>query len=428
MKKKYLIAFVTALMCLISSVGITASAAAETGVYTDTQRNYALKFNTKDDGTAEITGFEAAPTSAVDLVIPQKVTLNGIEYTVTSIASYAFGVQSGNVQTVKTVNFPDTVTAIGSYAFNRQIKLEHISTGSGDYGTFPSSLSTMGDSAFGNNNALADDIVLPDSLTKINNDVFTNAHALKSIKLGNTVTSIGSTAFYNARTVETLELPSTVTALNMNAFNRMSKLKELKINSNIENLTLTASAEGINGWNYQRSGTNDGGNLGGGVRLDNSTAGYTVFVFNDISVLKSFAEKCCGEGGFKDDENKKYFVNNNFKYNGTDEFTATAEGVSFSCKGINAAYDAAGSDGSKIKLATAVTGLDAAAEAEYEIDFTNGVTDSAANTYCVVKIAPAVKNDNVTEGAFANDNYLAKFKTGTAMTGLATGHFSDAKA
>lgn len=418
MKRKYLIAFVTALMCLVSSVGITAVADEATGEYTDTERNYSLTFTVKDGGTAEITGFKTAPSSAVDLVIPEKVTLDGNEYTVTSVASSAFGVQSGNVKTVKTVNFPDTITSIGSSAFNRQVELDHISTGSGAYGTFPSMLSDMGASAFGNNNALADDIVLPDSLTMINNDVFTNAHALKSIKLGSNVTAIGASAFYNARTVETLELPSTLTTLNMNAFNRMSKLKELKINGNIENLTLTASNEGINGWNYQRTDTGDGGNIGGAVRTDTSTAGYTVFVFNDISALKSFAKKCCGDGGFKDEASKKYFVSNNFKYSEADKFTADANGVSFLCNGVSAAYDADGADGQKIKLATEVDGLAAEASAEYVIDFTNGVTDSDSNTYCVTKIAAAAENGNVTGGAFANDNYLTKLKTGTAMTEL----------
>ena len=54
-----------------------------------------------------------------NVVIPEKVTFNGVEYTVTSIKEKAFGSQNakGGNATVKYVSIPSTVTSVGTYAF-----------------------------------------------------------------------------------------------------------------------------------------------------------------------------------------------------------------------------------------------------------------------------------------------------------------------
>ena len=71
-----------------------------------------------------------------DLVIPQTVTENSVEYSVTSIGSYAFRGCSG----LKTVTIPNFVTSIGSSAFYNCSGLKTV--------TIPNSVTSIGSSAF----------------------------------------------------------------------------------------------------------------------------------------------------------------------------------------------------------------------------------------------------------------------------------------
>ena len=72
----------------------------------------------KDDNTASVT-YTLNNSSAYsgDVVIPESITVDNIEYAVTSIGSYAFSYCSG----LTSVTIPNSVTSIGNYAFNKCI-------------------------------------------------------------------------------------------------------------------------------------------------------------------------------------------------------------------------------------------------------------------------------------------------------------------
>ena len=65
-----------------------------------------------DDGTVELTGFSTTATAA-DVVIPSTVTLNGKDYSVTSIGIYAFH----NCAALKSVQTKAPIKSIGDGAF-----------------------------------------------------------------------------------------------------------------------------------------------------------------------------------------------------------------------------------------------------------------------------------------------------------------------
>lgn len=414
MKKKNFITGIAVLLCMTLMLATTAFAAAgETGVYNAGEYN--LTFTVNADGqTASITGFETQPESAVALVIPEKVALNGVDYTVTEIADNAFNDTTNAKDNISSVDFPATITTIGEYAFQRQINITTFTVNGANPGVLPERLTRLGKYAFFGTDKLDVDLVFPNSLKVIEEEIFHGDMVIKSVKLGNAVESIAKNAFYNLRAVTELELPATLKTLDLTAFNRMAYLDTLTVKST-EPIELSISyqnSEGIYGWDCTRTGTNQGGNIGGAVTRT-GTVGYTNFVFDDLDVLKAFANECCvNANGFNSEDNKKYFIGNNFKYSGASTFTADK----YSCEGIGIEYEGTETVGETttavIKIATTVTGLASAAAEPYEIDFTNGITDADGNTYFVSKIDNGV--DNV--GAFEGDTYLTKVKTGSAMT------------
>ena len=125
----------------------------------------------------------------LDIVIPEKVTYNGVEYSVTSIGSYAFfecdffSFIMGN-----------SVTSIESYAFYDCTLFSF---------TMGNSVTSIESYAFENCSG-SFSITIPNSVTSIESYAFENCRGLTSITIPNSVTSIGELAFYNCYSLDTL--------------------------------------------------------------------------------------------------------------------------------------------------------------------------------------------------------------------------------
>ena len=131
-----------------------------------------------------------------DVVIPETVTYNGNNYTVTSIGDRAFV----DCAELTTVTIPETVTTISSNAFINCSGLSNI--------TIPNSVTTIGDKAFYCCTGLTS-VSIPNSVTTIGTSAFNGCH-LVSIILGKSVSSIGASAIAWADYVTSLsEVPPT---------------------------------------------------------------------------------------------------------------------------------------------------------------------------------------------------------------------------
>ena len=109
-----------------------------------------------------------------DIVIPDMVTYNNRELTVTQIDSKAFYMHK-NVTSVKIGN---SVTVIGSMAFAYCSSLATVEIGS--------SVKTIEASAFSNCDALVS-VSIPNSVVEIQGGVFSSCGALKKITIPNSV-------------------------------------------------------------------------------------------------------------------------------------------------------------------------------------------------------------------------------------------------
>lgn len=98
-----------------------------------------------------------------DITIPQTVTYNGNNYTVTAIDEYAF-YSDEKESLVTSVTIPKTVTKINNCAFCGCSKITNL--------------------------------ILPDGLISIGNSTFSGCTGLTSLDLPNSVSEIGSSAFY----------------------------------------------------------------------------------------------------------------------------------------------------------------------------------------------------------------------------------------
>lgn len=159
----------------------------------------------KNDGTAEITGYDDKQKRAV--TIPDR--LNG--HKVTSIGVRAFwkcGSMTG-------VTIPFGVTSIGKDAFWHCSGLTSVA--------IPSSVTSIGDYAFLNCTGLTN-VTIPPSITSIGEGAFAGCIGLISVTVLSRAASIGACAFYGCSSLSIVTIPSSVTHIGGRAFQGCSKL------------------------------------------------------------------------------------------------------------------------------------------------------------------------------------------------------------
>ena len=137
-----------------------------------------------------------------EVVIPERVTHNGVTYTVTAIGNNAFRMCKG----LTSISMPNTIRTIGSYAFHYCEGLTEV--------VIPNSVTTIKNNAFWLCLNLRE-AVIPNSVTTVGSMAFRNCTEMTRVVIGKNVTSIGSTSFVycpNITEVTCLaEVPPTLT-------------------------------------------------------------------------------------------------------------------------------------------------------------------------------------------------------------------------
>ena len=149
----------------------------------------------EDKRQVEVSGYKGEiPSGTLD--IPATVTINGTEYSVTSIGEKAFE----NCDNLQSVTIPNSVTNIGNNAFFNCSNLQSVT--------------------------------IPNSVTSIKDGAFYYCSNLQSITIPESVTSIGYYAFADCSNLQSVTIPNSVTSIGNNAFSECSCLQSVTINGN----------------------------------------------------------------------------------------------------------------------------------------------------------------------------------------------------
>lgn len=191
-----------------------------------------------------------------DIVIPESVVYDRVEYSVTSIGDSAFEYCEG----LTSVEIPNSVTSIGERAFANCGGLTSIE--------IPNSVTSIGRKAFqscydltrivveeGNSvydsrencNAIIEtetnklisgckNSFIPNTVTSIGDSAFSRCEGLRSIEIPNSVTSIGDWAFNGCEDLISIEIPNSVTSIGSSAFAFCRGLRIITIPASIKSV------------------------------------------------------------------------------------------------------------------------------------------------------------------------------------------------
>ncbi len=226
--------------------------------------------------------------------IPETVSYNGVNCSVTSIGSYAFS----ECSRLTSVTIGNSVTSIEEGAFNdcpglTSVTIPNSVTNTGDYAfrdcsgltsvTIGNSVTSIGDMAFYNcsglkkvivpdiaawcriefNGALSNplyyakhlycdetteitNLIIPNSVTSIGDWAFGRCSGLTSVTIPNSVTSIGEYAFYYCSGLTSVTIPNSVTSIGNHAFYGCSGLTSVTIGNSVTSIG-TAALYGCSG-------------------------------------------------------------------------------------------------------------------------------------------------------------------------------------
>ncbi|MBE6343270.1 MAG: T9SS type A sorting domain-containing protein [Lentimicrobiaceae bacterium] len=274
---------------------------------------HSLKFTVTnvDPAECEVICPTNKPTVDFNVVIPEKVVIEGSEFPVTRIGDNAFKPYAGSsyYSRLKSVSIPNTVTTIGNYAFHDcgglvGITIPNSVTSIGNYAfsyctgllgiTFPNSVSSIGDYAFRDCDGIIG-VTIPNSvetlghyafsdcdklnvvtfeegckLTVLNSNVFSYT-ALTEIEIPNSVTTIGEYAFCYCKSLGNVTIPNSVERIGQYAFQQTAL-----VNVNIPNSVTTIDRYAFGNCTALKT-----------ISIPNSVTSMGVYVFGSCSSLES---------------------------------------------------------------------------------------------------------------------------------------------
>lgn len=184
-----------------------------------------LGFNLTSPSTASLAGIvspnDYSQLDTTRLDIPQTVEFRGHRLTVTAIGSQALGFVQAD-----TIVLPPTITALEDVAFSSNRKLRVIN--------LPEGLKTIGRMCFASCDNL-EEITFPSSLTTIDESAFVAA-GLREVHLPEGLTSVSSNAFDNCPKLTKVKIPASVKTIQRGAFQMCNALTTVIIEGPLESI------------------------------------------------------------------------------------------------------------------------------------------------------------------------------------------------
>ena len=171
--------------------------------------------------TATLKGYDDGLNK--ELTIPNKVTYNGNEFTVTKIADNAFK----NCTKIETVTIENSVASIGYKAFEDCDSLISV--------TIKDSTTPIENGAFGNCNSLTF-ITIEHSTTSIGSEAFKDCDNLTSIDIEDSDTSIGTSAFQDCSWLNSVLIKGSNAPISTRAFDNCANLTSVTIQDSISSI------------------------------------------------------------------------------------------------------------------------------------------------------------------------------------------------
>ena len=203
------------------------SHAATRSLNTDNKDDQGLTYTLNADHTATVANYyNNTPDGVID--IPDTVTKDNIDYTVTAIGNNAF--ESLNVSSVF---IPATVTSIGPFAF-RFCKFLATVTFAED-----SQLKSIGLGAFyGTEQAYPrfKEIKIPDSVETIGNAAFRYCQNLERIALPSALQTLPNVTFYGCTALSEVTFPASLETIQVGAFGYCRNLSEVELPASLKTI------------------------------------------------------------------------------------------------------------------------------------------------------------------------------------------------
>lgn len=171
-----------------------------------------ITYYLQSDMTAQVK--KCYDSHMTDVVIPSVIEINGIEYSVTRIAEFAFN----SCQSLSSISLPESVTSIAWSAFQNCSSLSSIH--------LPESLKLIGANAFSRCRNLSS-ITIPQNVTTIGSRAFEDCSGLTSFVIPPKVKTIEYCTFSGCSGFTSFTIPENIQNIASGAFSNCSRLKEV---------------------------------------------------------------------------------------------------------------------------------------------------------------------------------------------------------
>lgn len=198
-----------------------------------------------ESGTTGTVSVKATSTDiSGKVIIPEKVSNKGVEYTVTQIKDQGFR----DCVSLTSVKIPETVNYVGTCGFYHCESLDSLVFPNDDltfsfwyvmqgcknlrYVKLPENLKRLSYFMFAECENL-ESIRIPESCTSFDEYAFFRCYKLKEVNIPYGVKSLGMADFYECYELEHLEIPPTVTYIGKQVFTRCRKLRTLSLPNSV---------------------------------------------------------------------------------------------------------------------------------------------------------------------------------------------------